>query len=98
MRTCQKKTVSRLFSQADTLYMFLDVVTSPIVLLPSYVVHERTWELAFELKLTIHDALYVAMAERWDAELWTLDREMGAPLVTSRYPNVHDLRTEPFPY
>lgn len=98
MRICQKKTDGAIYSDADTWDMFLDVITSPIVLLPSYEVHERTWELAFELKLTIHDALYVAIAEQWDVELWTLDNGMGSALVTSKHPNVHHLHTDSFPY
>src|SRR5690242_17336988 len=77
LRVCQKKTspppAGVGVTAADDWDRFLDVVTSPIELLGSSELHERAWQLAFAARLTTHDALYVALAGRWGAELWTLD-------------------------
>ena len=41
---------------------------------------ERAWQLAFTANITTHDALYLAAAELWGAELWTLDAGIAALL------------------
>jgi len=100
-RVCQKKTlplpVGAAITSSDAWLRFLDVVTSPIELLNSDELHERAWQMAFGARLTTHDALYLALAERWGAELWTLD-DLLAVRGTSVYPAVYDLRTTAFPY
>jgi len=71
----------------------------PLYLFPSQELHERAWQMAVTTAgLTTHDALYLALAERWGAELWTLDGGLSAPAVLATYPNVRDLRTMLFPY
>jgi len=101
LRVCQKKTlplpVGAAITSSDAWLRFLDVVTSPIELLNSDELHERAWQMAFGARLTTHDALYLALAERWGAELWTLD-DLLAVRGTSVYPAVYDLRTTAFPY
>ena len=74
-----------------------DVATSPMLFLPSGEMHERAWELAIAAGLTTHDALYLALAEAWEAELWTCDERLAAP-VAGRYAAVRDLRYQAFPY
>jgi predicted nucleic acid-binding protein len=70
----------------------------PFYLISSRELHERAWQMSLLLPgLTVHDALYLALAERWGAELWTLDRVLGGPAVAV-YRDIHDLRTELFPY
>jgi predicted nucleic acid-binding protein len=101
LRVCQKKTAppptGAGIAPPDAWARFLDVVTSPIEFLESEELHERAWQLALAAQLTTHDALYLALAEAWGGELWTLDDVLAARGVTV-YPNVHDLRTEAFPY
>lgn len=101
LRLCQKKTlpppVGASITLSDGWDRFLDVVTSPVNLLPSIEVHERAWQLAFAARLTTHDALYLALAERWGAELWTLDAVLCGPAAAS-FAAVRDLRSTPFPY
>jgi predicted nucleic acid-binding protein len=101
LRVCQKKTqplpAGAAIALNDAWVRFLDVVTSPIELLNSDELHEHAWQLAFAARLTTHDALYLALAERWGAELWTLD-DLLAVRGMSVYPAVHDLRTTAFPY
>ncbi len=48
-------------------------------------------------RLTVDDALYLALAERWGAELWTLDDVLAGP-AAARFATVRDLRTVPFPH
>jgi len=67
------------------------------VLMPSDELHERAWELALATRLTTHDALYLALAERWGAELWTLDEVLASPAI-ARYAMVRDPRLVAFPY
>jgi predicted nucleic acid-binding protein len=97
LRICQKKTQASAgaVTPADAWDRFLDVVSSPIVFFPSDEFHERAWDLATSLGLTTHDALYLAAAELWDAELWTLDDRLGLPHPI-RQGSTHDLRTEAF--
>lgn len=101
LRICQKKTrlppVGASISPADAWMRFLEVVTSPIALLPGDELHERAWQLAYAAGLTTHDALYLALAERWGAELWTLDDVLGGPAAAAHAP-VRDLRFHAFPY
>ena len=101
LRICQKKMLpppsGAGVSQVDAWTRFLEVITSPIVLLPSDELHERAWDLAVAAGLTTHDALYLAVAERWGAELWTLDDVLCGP-AASRYAAVRDLRSARFPY
>ncbi len=101
LRICQKKTlpppVGANIDPDDAWGRFLEVVTSPIRLYPSDDLHGRAWELAILTKLTTHDALYLALAEQWDAELWTLDDALAGPAAAS-HAAVHNLRLEEFPY
>lgn len=101
LRVCQKKTLPAPagagIAAPDAWDRFLDVITSPIELLHSDELHERAWQLAFAAQLTTHDALYLALAERWSAELWTLD-DLLAARGSAIYTNVHDLRSTPFPH
>ena len=104
LRICQKKLSppphGSGITPADGFERFLDLMTSPMPMyrLPSQELHERAWQMAVSLPgLTTHDALYLALAERWGGELWTADHVLGAP-AAAVYPNVHDLFAEPFPY
>ncbi len=101
IRLCQKKTqpapVGAAIAPDDAWNRFLDVVTSPIVLIPSDEVLEHTWQIAMATGLTTHDALYLATAALWGAELWTLDAALAHPSLQS-IAIVRDLRTEAFPY
>jgi predicted nucleic acid-binding protein len=101
LRVCQKKMLpppdGAGVAPADAWERFLDVVTSPVEFLPSPELHERAWRLAVAARLTTHDALYLALAEGWGAELWTLDDLLAARGVLV-YPGVRDLRTTAFPY
>jgi predicted nucleic acid-binding protein len=101
MRLCQKKTLppptGASLSALDAWDRFLEVITSPIFLLPSNELHDRAWQLAFAAGLTTHDALYLALAERWGAGLWTLDAVLAAPAAAA-FAAVRDLRSTPFPY
>jgi predicted nucleic acid-binding protein len=98
MRLCQKKALATTSITPDDAWdRCLEVITSPIVFLPSDELHVRAWELAFAARLTTHDALYLALAERWGAELWTLDDALAAP-PAARFAAVRDLRSVPFPY
>lgn len=101
LRVCQKKTLPPpggvSMSAADAYEHFEDVVTLPIVLMPCEELRESAWNLAITTpKLTTHDALYLALARDWGAELWTLDA--GLASTSAIYPFVHDLRTTAFPY
>ena len=79
---------------------FEDTLTAPM---PFYLVsarelHERAWEMSLAVaRLTVHDALYLALAERWDAELWTLDDVLGGA-TAGAYAAVRDLRWHAFPH
>lgn len=104
LRLCQKKLrpppVDIGLAPDDSLARFLDLMTSPIplFLLPSQELHMRAWEMAVATPgLTTHDALYLVLAERWGAELWTLDADLCGP-GAAKYAIVRDLRTTPFPY
>jgi predicted nucleic acid-binding protein len=101
LRLCQKKTlpppVGASIAPDDAWERFLDVVTSPIEFIPSDVLLERAWELAVATDLTTHDALYLATAEQWAAELWTLDDRLAAPSMLA-YAAVRNLRLTAFPY
>jgi len=101
LRVCQKKTLpppdGAGVTPADAWDRFLDLVTSPIELLNSEELHERAWQMAIAARLTTHDALYLALAERWGAELWTLD-DLLAARGSAVYPAVKDLSTMVFPY
>lgn len=101
LRVCQKKTHPPPDGAGlvpdDAWESFLDVVTSPIVLLPSGDYHEQAWKLALEAKLTTHDALYLAVAERWAAELWTADDHLATRGSLTDI-TVRHLRDHPFPY
>lgn len=101
LRLCQKKTlpppVGASISSGDAWDRFLDVVTSPIEFIPSDSILERTWELAVATGLTTHDALYLATAEQWAAELWTLDDRLADPSLLP-YADVRNLRLLAFPY
>lgn len=86
---------------ADCWSRFEDILTAPMpfYLLPARELHERAWQLSLAVTgLTVHDALYLALAERWGAELWTLDDVLGGLGVAAVYNNVHDLRTQAFPH
>jgi len=77
---------------------FEDILTAPIpfYLVSSQELHEPAWQMSFAVAgLTVHDALYLALAERRGAELWTLDAVLGGA-AAAIYSNVHDLRTERF--
>jgi len=104
LRICQKKLTpppnGAGVAPADGFDRFLDLATSPIPMyrLPSQELHERAWQMAVSVPgLTTHDALYLALAERWGAELWNADRVLGGPAAMA-YPDVHDLVAEAFPY
>ena len=99
MRICQKKTLpppaGASIAPDDAWDRFIDVVTSPIVLLPSEELHAPAWQLATTLGLTTHDALYLALADMWGTELWTLDAGLASQ---HHHFKVKDLRNEPFTY
>lgn len=101
LRVCQKKSLAPPdgagVAPADAWERFLDVVTSPIEFFPTPELHERAWQLAIAARLTTHDALYLALAERWGAELWTLD-DLLALRGAVVYPAVYDLRAFAFPH
>jgi predicted nucleic acid-binding protein len=101
LRICQKKTLppptGASVPTSDAWDSFLDVVTSPIIFLPSDELHERAWQLGLAAGLTTHDALYLALAEQWGAELWTLDALLGGP-GAARFAAVRDLSSVPFPH
>jgi predicted nucleic acid-binding protein len=101
LRLCQKKILpppaGASIQPDDAWERFLDVVTSPIVFIPSDELLERVWGIAMATGLTTHDALYVAAAEQWAAELWTLDVRL-AGMPAAAYATVRDLRTQAFPY
>ncbi len=101
LRVCQKKTLpppdGAGIVPMDAWERFLDVITSPLELLDSEEFHQRAWQLAFTAQITSHDALYLALAERWGAELWTLDDVLAARGPRA-YRAVYDLRTMAFPY
>jgi predicted nucleic acid-binding protein len=101
LRICQKKTLpppaGAGVAPTDAWARFLAVVTSPIVFLPSDELHERAWELSRLAGLTTHDALYLALAERWGSELWTLDDVLAGPVAAS-FAQVRDLRYQAFPH
>jgi len=104
LRICQKKLrpppIDAGLTPADSFGRFLDLMTAPIplYLLPSQELHERAWQMAVATPgLTTHDALYLALAERWGAELWTTDGVLGNS-TAAMYPNVRDLRYDVFPY
>lgn len=105
LRICQKKLrpppVDIGLAPVDSFGRFLDLMTAPIpmYLLPSQELHERAWQMAVRTQgLTTHDALYLALAERWGAELWTTDYDLSGPRAAAAYRDVHDLRTAPFPH
>jgi predicted nucleic acid-binding protein len=85
---------------ADCWSRFEDLLTTPM---PLYVVssrelHERAWQMSLTVpRLTIHDALYLALAERWGAECWTLDDVLGGPGAAG-FAAVRHLRDHAFPY
>ena len=100
LRVCQKKTTSvgASLTAASAFERFLDIMTSPLVFHPSEELHEQAWRLATTIPgLTTHDALYLACAMLWDAELWTLDAKLAA-VDSNVYGKIHDLRFEGFPY
>lgn len=104
LRICQKKLLpppeGAGLATADSFGRFLNLMTAPILLylMPSQDLHERAWQMAVATPgLTTHDALYLALAERWGAELWTTDDVLGGPAAAA-YATVRDLRTTPFPY
>lgn len=101
LRVCQKKTLpppeGASIAPHDAWLRFLDVATSFLSFVPSCEFHERAWELALLSNLTTHDALYLAVAERWGAELWTLDDKLADP-ASSRFAPVCHLRHRAFPY
>lgn len=105
LRVCQKKLLpppqGAGLTEAEAFDLFLELMTSPLMLLhrlPSQELHERAWDMAVSLPgLTTHDALYLALAERWEAELWTADHVLGGPAAIL-YPKVYDLFVQPFPY
>lgn len=104
LRVCQKKLRPAPdgagLHAVDSFGRFLELVTAPIpmYLLPSQELHERAWQMSVATPgLTTHDALYLALAERWGAELWTTDEKLGSRGVAV-YPRVRDLRLVPFPY
>jgi len=85
---------------ADCWGRFEDVLTTPmpLYLVPTPELHERAWQLSLSMtRLTIHDAIYLALAERWGAELWTLDDVLGGPAART-YAAVRDLRRHDFPH
>jgi predicted nucleic acid-binding protein len=96
LRICQRKVTDGIVAADEGWDRFLDVMTLPIYLHPSDEYLEHTWKMATGAAgLTTHDALYLALAEMWDAELWTLD---GALAAQAGAVNPHDLRTTPFPH
>ena len=101
LRICQKKASSasgaREIGPDDAWERYLEIVTSPIVLLPSAELHERAWELGVAAQLTTHDALYLALAEQWGAELWTLDDALAGP-EAAKHAAVRNLSLHDFPY
>jgi len=104
LRVCQKKLlpppVGAGLAASDSFDRFLDLMTAPIpmYLLPSQELHERAWQMAIAMPgLTTHDALYLTLAERWDAELWTTDEVLGSSKAAF-FAKVRDLRTHKFPY
>ena len=101
LRVCQKKTLpppdGAGVPPRDAWERWLRVVTSPLHLLSSDELYERAWQLAFAARVSTHDALYLALAERWGGELWTLDDALAVRAVAA-YPAVYDLRTTPFPH
>ena len=103
LRICQKKTLpppeGAGLSPDQCFDRFQDLMTSPIpfYLLPSQELHEQAWEMATTIpKLTTHDALYLALAKRWSAELWTADSDLAGQDVRTVYGKIYDIRSEPF--
>ena len=86
--------------EADCWSRFEDILTAPMpfYLFPSRERHERAWLMSLAVPgLTVHDALYLALAERWGAELWTLDDVLDGP-ATASFATVRHLRDQAFPY
>ncbi len=99
LRICQKKTTGSqpgAVSSQEAWRRFLDTAALPILEVPSAEFYEQAWQLAQTERLTVHDALYLALALDWNAELWTLDA--GLASVFAQYANVYDLRNVLFPY
>jgi predicted nucleic acid-binding protein len=101
LRICQKKTApppdGAGIEFTDAWNRFLNTITSPIVLWPADELHEDGWRLAGDTGLTTHDTLYLALAVRWGAELWTLD-DLLAERGSRVHHGVKHLRDEAFPY
>jgi predicted nucleic acid-binding protein len=101
LRVCQKKTYPSSTGPgvlpADAWDRFLDTVTSPIRLLPTEEYHERAWQLALASGVSTHDALYLAVAEEWAAELWTADDTLAARGALTGV-TVRHIRDDRFPY
>lgn len=101
LRICQKKTMkdnSRPVSDLDAWQRFELITALPILSVPlDSSFYMNAWNIACAANLTVHDALYVALAQEWHASLWTLDAGLaGTP--TTVYSDVFDLQTVMFPY
>lgn len=86
--------------QADCWSRFEDILTAPmpVYLFPSRELHERAWQMSLAVVgLPIHDALHLALAERWGAELGTLDDVLWGPAAAA-FADVRHLRDHSFPY
>lgn len=101
LRICQKKTGAghiRPVSSEDAWERFQLVAALPILSVPMDAsFYARAWKIAHDARLTVHDALYVALAQEWNAPLWTLDIGL-ASTPASVYSDVFDLRAMMFPY
>jgi len=95
LRICQKKytSVNATVSAVSCWQQFQDTLSLSILLVPSDTLHQQAWNLSLTTGLTAHDALYLAVTQEWDAELWTLDdRLANVPRTVYKY--IYDLRTD----
>ena len=101
LRICQKKTGAdntRPVSPKNAWQRFQLVTALPILSVAmDGALYARAWKIAQEARLTVHDALYVALAQEWSAPLWTLDIGLASTPATV-YSEIFDLRTVMFPY
>ncbi|GAA2163476.1 MULTISPECIES: type II toxin-antitoxin system VapC family toxin [Glycomyces] len=68
---CRRKVITE---ERAALALF-DLYEFPVERVPSAALEPRIWELRHNL--TSYDAAYVALAERFGADLWTFDRRLA---------------------
>jgi predicted nucleic acid-binding protein len=101
LRICQKKTlpppIGASIPPEEAWERFLEVMTLPLVFMPSKELHERAWHLCRHAAgLTTHDALYLALAEHWAADLCTLDALLAKAARMTASCEAFDLRAQDF--